>query len=71
MSYVVAAALVAAALAACGGNKNLPVAADCNPLGINHCMTPWPSSAFEVDDATTATGRRLAIPAGTLPIELR
>jgi hypothetical protein len=36
--------------------------ANCNPLGVNHCMNPWPSSVFEVDDATSATGRRLAIP---------
>jgi hypothetical protein len=43
------------------------IAPECNPLGISHCMAPWPSSAFEVDDATSATGRRLAIPAGTLP----
>lgn len=30
-------------------------------------MTPWPSAAFELDDPTTATGRRLAIPDGALP----
>jgi hypothetical protein len=71
VSYVVvAAASAAASLAACGGNKNLPVEADCNPLGVNHCMPPWPSSAFEVDDPTTETGRRLAIPAGTLPVNV-
>jgi len=39
----------------------------CNPLGGSSCITPWPSSIYEVDDATTATGRRLAIPAGALP----
>jgi predicted esterase len=55
-------------LAACGSNAtSLPVEAHCNPLGANHCMTPWPSSAFEVDDPTTETGRRLAIPDKTLP----
>ena len=55
-------------LAACSsGSVSLPMKANCNPLGLNHCMTPWPSSVFEVDDATTATGRRLAIPDGTLP----
>src|SRR5882757_1486704 len=54
--------------AACGGSDtSLPVEAQCNPLGINHCMTPWPSSVFEVDDATTMTGRHLAIPDKTLP----
>lgn len=54
-------------LAACGGDPSIPVADECNPLGINHCMTPWPSSAFERDDATSATGQRLAIPMGALP----
>ncbi len=61
-----AAALVSAA---CGGDDDvtLPVEDHCNPLGVNHCMTGWPSAVFEVADATSATGRRLAIPAGTLP----
>ena len=54
-------------LAACSSDVALPMKSSCNPLGANHCMTPWPSSVFEVDDATSATGRRLAIPAGTLP----
>ena len=54
-------------LAACSGDTALPIQAECNPLGVNHCMTPWPSSAFEVEDATTPTGRHLALPEGTLP----
>jgi hypothetical protein len=54
-------------LAACSNVTSLPVEAACNPLGDGHCMTPWPSSAFEVDDPSSATGRRLAIPEGTLP----
>ncbi len=61
-------ALAALALAACSSDVALPMRANCNPLGANACMTPWPSSVFEVDDATSAdTGRRLAIPKGTLP----
>ncbi len=48
----------------------MPVDAPCNPLGANACMTPWPSSAFEVEDSSTATGRRLAIPDKTLPINI-
>ena len=60
--------LVGIILSGCGSSDtSLPIEAQCNPLGVNHCMTPWPSSAFEVDDSTTATGRHLAIPAGTLP----
>ena len=54
-------------LAACG-NPGFPIANDCNPLGANHCLTPWPSAVFEVDDATSATGRRLAIPAAAMPV---
>jgi len=60
--------LLAAAAPACGGGGGLELPADyCNPLGVNHCMTPWPSSAFEVDDATSATGRRLALTEDALP----
>ena len=68
----VALVVVAASLAACGGGgsggEDLRIDARCNPLGVSHCMAPWPSSAFEVADATTSTGRRLAIPMGSLPI---
>lgn len=65
-------ALTGSGLVACGGDSGptaleLDVAAGCNPLGSGHCMTPWPSSAFEIEDTATATGRHLAIPAGTLP----
>jgi len=63
----VAVSLVLIGLAGCGGDLSLPVADECNPLGQVHCMTPWPSSAFEVADTTTGTGRRVDIPAGTLP----
>jgi hypothetical protein len=59
--------LLGLALAACSSDTSLPVEPSCNPLGAGHCMTPWPSSAFEVDDPTSATGRRLAIPEATLP----
>ncbi len=58
----------AIALAACGDDgPSLPVESHCNPLGVNHCMAPWPSSVFEIDDPDSATGRRLAIPLGALP----
>jgi hypothetical protein len=60
--------LLAVALVACGGTTSLPVDADCNPLGAGDaCLAPWPSSAFEVDDPATPTGRRLALPAGAIP----
>ena len=62
--------LLVAAATACSGDTSLPIAADCNPLGANACMTPWPSSAYEVDDPNTATGRRLAIRPDTLPVNI-
>ena len=56
-------------LAACGGDDALDLATpdNCNPLGGSRCIVPWPSSVYEVDDATTETGRRLAVPENTLP----
>ena len=65
---------------ACGGDDGFEIEADCNPLGFKdttegpqarrNCMTPWPSSAFEVADASTVTGRRLAITKHALPINI-
>ncbi len=67
VGHAFAAALATvSALGACGDDGALPVADGCNPLGYQHCMAPWPSSVFEVPDATTRTGQRLAIPTGTL-----
>lgn len=63
----VAALACAIAALGCGGDTSLAIEPACNPLGEAHCMTPWPSAAFELDDPTTATGRRLAIPDGALP----
>lgn len=59
--------VLAGAAVGCGDDDvKLPVADQCNPLGFDHCMAPWPSSAFEIADATTRTGRKLAIPMGAL-----
>lgn len=61
------ATALAVLAAGCGDDPlKLPMANTCNPLGFDHCMAPWPSSAFEVADATTRTGRKLAIPMGAL-----
>jgi hypothetical protein len=53
-------------LVACG-DRDLATPNPCNPLGGARCMTPWPSAIYERDDASSATGRRLDIPAGALP----
>lgn len=59
---------LASTLLACGSDDDptFPIESHCNPLGIDSCMAPWPSSVFEVADTSTATGRKLAIPDGTL-----
>jgi hypothetical protein len=59
--------LAAVMMAGCSGDKDLATPDECNPLGGVACMTPWPSSVYETDDSTTATGRRLDIPKGALP----
>jgi hypothetical protein len=58
--------------AACGGGDgdlDLGVPQECNPLG-SACAVPWPSAIYEVADAATATGRRLAVPPGALPTNI-
>ncbi len=58
--------VIGVALAACSGGS-LDTAPECNPLGDGPCLTPWPSSLYEVADADTATGMRLDFPPGALP----
>lgn len=53
----------------CGSDNSAPPS-PCNPLGVNHCLTPWPSAYFEVADATTATGKRVALTAAVLPVNV-
>lgn len=54
----------------CGGCTSAPVIAPgCNPLVGDDCLTPFPSSFFEVADPTTATGVRVALPEVALPMQ--
>lgn len=64
------ASTLALAAVACGGDTELATPKQCNPLGGASCITPWPSSVYEVDDPASATGRRLKIPAGALPTNI-
>jgi hypothetical protein len=41
----------------------------CEDIDPTLCLLPWPSSTFLVDDPTTATGRRVAIPAEAMPVD--
>jgi hypothetical protein len=42
--------------------------AGCNPLVGDDCMSPFPSSFYEVADTSTATGVRVSIAPGVLPV---
>jgi len=52
------------------GEDTLLSQQECNPLGGNGCVTPWPSNLYASEDATSNTGMRLDIPAGALPTNL-
>ena len=58
-----AAALVTAASA---GAQELP-AAGCDPLDPAVCLQPWPNDFFTRADASTPTGKRLALPLLGMP----
>lgn len=56
---------------ACGDNANgSGVAAECNPLGGTNCVTPWPNGLYQIDDPSSPTGVRNAVPVGALPTNL-
>jgi hypothetical protein len=62
-------------LGACGGDDGpmttdpppTEIPADCNPLGGQACLLPWPSLAYEQVDAASASGYRLDLPPGGMP----
>ena len=45
--------------------------AECENVNATHCLLPWPSSRFLVEDAETATGLRLALDPATMPVNDR
>jgi hypothetical protein len=56
--------------------SDAPVTVDPYPDACEHidptaCLLPWPSSRYLVDDPSTATGRRVAIPAEAMPTDMR
>lgn len=46
---------------------DVPDQSGCDNLNPHHCMLPFPSDAFLVDDDSTATGLRVNIPSGSIP----
>jgi hypothetical protein len=53
-------------IAACGGSDT-NIADQCNPLGGQTCMLPWPSMAYATADSTSATGFRVDAPIEAMP----
>ncbi len=41
---------------------------DCDPIAPDHCGFPFPSNVYLVEDASTPTGHRVAIPDGMMPL---
>ncbi|HET9990744.1 MAG TPA: hypothetical protein VFQ65_19575, partial [Kofleriaceae bacterium] len=59
---------VVLAVAACGGGNDSGIPDQCNPLGGQGCLLPWPSMAFAKADSTAKTGFRVALPIEAMPI---
>lgn len=38
----------------------------CDPIAGRHCLLPFPNDTYSVEDASTATGRRVNLPGGQL-----
>jgi hypothetical protein len=53
----------------CGASDGANPDAKCNPLAVGDCLLPWPSSFYLKSDSTTATGVRVALPEGVLPLD--
>jgi hypothetical protein len=45
--------------------------AECENVGPMECLLPWPSSRYIVEDATTASGYRVELPLGAMPMNGR
>ncbi|MDC0667805.1 hypothetical protein [Nannocystis radixulma] len=41
---------------------------ECDPLDPNYCLFPFPNNVYTTADPSTPTGRRVALPAGSLPM---
>ena len=59
-------------LLACGPGtlEGLPDTPGANPIAALHPLMPFPSDAYLIDDASTATGRRVSLPSDLLPAAL-
>lgn len=54
--------------AGCAKSNNVDIPAGCNPISLDDCFLPFPSSYYLKEDQSTVTGYRVNIPEGVLPI---
>jgi hypothetical protein len=52
----------------CGSDAAGPPEPACNPLGGSACVLPFPSGIYEKEDSSSASGFRVDIPTGVLPM---
>ncbi|MDX2089637.1 MAG: hypothetical protein SFX73_17410 [Kofleriaceae bacterium] len=65
-SYLLGLAVVATACATDGANTT-GIPDECNPLGGQGCLLPWPSATYLREDASAVTGFRVDLPAAAMP----
>lgn len=55
-------------LSACTETLELPEQSnECENVNPLHCLMPWPSSRYLIDDAATETGKRINLPQAAMP----
>jgi hypothetical protein len=66
----IAILFTASLITACGGGggSSGAIPDQCNPLGGQGCLLPWPSALYLDTDATSSTGYRLDLPANAMPV---
>lgn len=70
-STLLSFALVVLGAAACGDDGNTTgIPDECNPLGGEGCLKPWPSATYLTTDATTPSGFRLDLPVAAMPTNI-
>lgn len=60
--------LVLIMLSCSKGGKNVNIPPGCNPISLDDCFLPFPSSYYLKTDISTVTGFRVNIPEGVLPV---
>lgn len=58
-------------MTACGSDGNTGgIPDECNPLGGQACLMPWPSMIYAKTDSTSVTGFRLDLPPDAMPVNV-